>query len=244
MKNRHIIIVGDWNLLLDPCVDGRNYQHINNKKAKDSVRNLIAELDLFDIWRSENPELTKITWRRTLANKELEMGRLYVFLISVSLASYTTNQTIELGYRSDHSTITLSLAFIETPNAKTFWEFNNSLLRDKEYINIIKNTIGEVIRQYAATPYNPESVDTIPGEIYCSTINPALFWEMLLLEIRQKSILTASALKKEHNSETREVEEEVETLSENNQESSEEFIMKKEQFNNLKISEPKPWREC
>ena len=60
MKNRHVIIVRDWNLLLDPCVDGRNYQHINYKKAEDSVRNLIAELDLIDIWRSENPELTKI----------------------------------------------------------------------------------------------------------------------------------------------------------------------------------------
>ena len=34
LKNWHIIIVGDWNLLLDPCVDGRNYQHINNKKQK------------------------------------------------------------------------------------------------------------------------------------------------------------------------------------------------------------------
>ena len=84
LKNRHVIIVGDWNLLLDPSVDGRNYQHVNTKKAKDSVRNLIAELNLIDIWRSENPELTKYTWCRTLANKELKMGRLYVFLISVS----------------------------------------------------------------------------------------------------------------------------------------------------------------
>ena len=48
------------------------------------------------------------------------MGPLDFFLISVSLASNTTNQTIELGHRSDHSIITLSLAFIETPKAKHF----------------------------------------------------------------------------------------------------------------------------
>ena len=191
----------------------------------------MAELDLFDIWRSEKPELTKYTWRRNLSNKELQMGRLDFFLISVSLASNTTNQTIELGYRSDHSIITLSLAFIETPKAKTFWKFNNLLLRDKEYTKIIKNTIGEIKRQYAATPYNPGSVDTIPGE---STINPALFWEMLLLEKRQKTIFKASALKKEPNSKTRELEEALKTLSENNQESSEEFIMKKEQLENIR----------
>ena len=50
---------------------------------------------------------------------------------------------------------------------------------------------------------------------------------MLLLEIRQKSIFKASALKKERNLETRDLEEALKTLSENNQESSEEFIMKK-----------------
>ena len=57
---------------------------------------------------------------------------------------------------------------------------------------------------------------------------------MLLLEIRQQSIFKASALKKERNSKTRELEEALKTLSENNQESSEEFIMKKEQNENIR----------
>ena len=90
-------MVGDWNLLLDPCIDGRNYQHVNTKKAKDSVRNLIAGLDLVDIWRSGNSELTKFTWRRTLANKEVPTGRLDFSLISVSLATVTSYQIIEIG---------------------------------------------------------------------------------------------------------------------------------------------------
>ena len=42
------------------------------------------------------------------------------------------------------------------------------------------------------------------------------------------------ALRKERNSETRELEEALKTLSENNQESSEEFIMKKEQLENIR----------
>ena len=57
---------------------------------------------------------------------------------------------------------------------------------------------------------------------------------MLLLEIRQKSIFKASALKKERNSKMRELEEALKTLGENNQESSEEFIMKKEQLENIR----------
>ena len=32
--NNDIILVGDWNLLLDPNVDGKNYKHINNPNAR------------------------------------------------------------------------------------------------------------------------------------------------------------------------------------------------------------------
>ena len=35
--NQKMILVGDWNLLLDPEVDGKNYKHINNPKARLEV---------------------------------------------------------------------------------------------------------------------------------------------------------------------------------------------------------------
>ena len=54
------MIVGDWNLLLDPCVDGRNYPQINNKKAKDSVCNLIAELDFLTYGEAKTLNLINI----------------------------------------------------------------------------------------------------------------------------------------------------------------------------------------
>ena len=37
----NIIIVGDWNLVLDPQLDIYNYKHINNPKAKESVENMM-----------------------------------------------------------------------------------------------------------------------------------------------------------------------------------------------------------
>ena len=50
-QNHNIIIVGDWNLVLDPQLDSYNYKHINNPKAKESVENMMLELGLTDIWR-------------------------------------------------------------------------------------------------------------------------------------------------------------------------------------------------
>ena len=82
MGNDNIIVTGDFNLLLNPEVDGVNYKNINNPNARNQVIKLITELDLFDAYRCENSERRAFTWRRKLKPKEIQMGRLEFFLIS------------------------------------------------------------------------------------------------------------------------------------------------------------------
>jgi hypothetical protein len=48
------------------------------------------------------------------------------------------NCKIEPSYRSDHSMIILELEFIPFVCGKGLWKFNNSLLYDLEYSNIVK----------------------------------------------------------------------------------------------------------
>ncbi|GFO33597.1 endonuclease domain of the non-ltr retrotransposon line-1 [Plakobranchus ocellatus] len=128
MQNQNLIIVGDWNLLLDPDMDGENYLHIYNPRARQAMHKLISNLNLIDVWRDENLESKKYTWRRLLSNKSVQKGRLDLFRISESLQAYVVKPTIELGYRSDHSSITLSLKLRGVTRSKTFWKFNNTLL--------------------------------------------------------------------------------------------------------------------
>ena len=45
-QNHNVIAVGDWNLVLDPQLDCYNYKHVNNPKAKQSVDNMMSELEL------------------------------------------------------------------------------------------------------------------------------------------------------------------------------------------------------
>ena len=54
MGNKDIVINGDWNLLLDPQVDGINYKNINNPNARMKVLQVMTELNLYDVWRDEN----------------------------------------------------------------------------------------------------------------------------------------------------------------------------------------------
>ena len=49
-------MVGDWNLLLEPEIDGTNYKNVNNQNARVEVCNMLGELNLYDIWREGHPE--------------------------------------------------------------------------------------------------------------------------------------------------------------------------------------------
>jgi hypothetical protein len=74
--------------------------------------------------------------------------RLYYFLISSHLQSFINESNIGIAYRSDHSSMYLTFQFTEHKRGKGTWKFNNRLLRDDEYIKIVKYCIDEVIGQY------------------------------------------------------------------------------------------------
>ena len=201
--------MGDWNLLLDPSIGCKNCRNINNPKSKSVVNDIISSFNLYDVWRDENLDLKQYTWCRKLNNNNLQMGRLDFFLVSDSLTHYTSNEKISAGYRSDHSLISITLNFQQNYKPKTFWKFNNSLLRSQEYVDKVKETILNVKKQYAATPYNQDDIHNIDNYTLQLTINDQLFFEMVLLEIRSATISFATNKKREENKTKKELEEEI-----------------------------------
>ena len=199
-ETNNILIVGDWNLLLNPEIDGYNYKNINNPRARQEVLHIKNHFMLFDVWREENPEEKKFTWKRKLQGGELQMGRLDFFLISDNLIQLSCNENILPGYRSDHSIIELTFNFLKKASkGRTFWKFNNSLLYHKDFISEVKTTISDTKTQYAALPYNREKIMDVDNEFFQTCINPQLFLEMILLNIRSVSISFSSALRKKDN---------------------------------------------
>ena len=98
---------------------------------------------------------------------------------------------IEPSHRSGHSIVTLKIGKRRERTNRTFWKFNNSLLKDTEYVKIVKNVILETRKQYTHEP------DTDSDNDSNLSINDQLFFEMLLLEIRGKTISYSSYLKKQ-----------------------------------------------
>ena len=78
-----------------------------------------------------------------------------------------------------------------------FRKFNNSLLRDTDFVNLVKQVILHLKKQYAVPVYDKENIHMICDEDLSLMIDDQLFFEMILLEIRGNYISHASYKKKE-----------------------------------------------
>ena len=233
--NNDIIINGDWNLLLNPQIDGINYKNINNPNARMTVLRLMTEFNLYDVWREENLEKKAYTWKRKLSQGVYQMGRLDFFLVSESLLDFSREENVVAGFRSDHSATSLSLIFKKVQKGKTFWKFNSSLLKNVNYVNEIHASILSIKKQYAASPYNLESIDLIENEYFQTVLNPQLFFEILLLELRSKTIAFSSALKRKEIDRVKQLESEITNLDRSDPLGNFEVIREKQgELNNIR----------
>lgn len=118
------------------------------------------------------------------------------------------------SYRSDHCPVVLYVRTNEFLKGKGFWKFNNSLLKDKEYVYLIKEKIKNVKQQYACPVYNLENIETIDDNIQF-IISDQSFLDTLLMEIRGKSISYSTYKKKKTTEREKQLEQEILLLEQN-----------------------------
>ena len=102
----------------------------------------MSEYNLIDIFRELNPTLKKFSWKQWGSTK---FARLDFFLISDSLLPYVEKADILQTCFSDHSPILLEIDFAKFKRGRGFWKFNNSLLTDSNYVDLIKSIIKYII---------------------------------------------------------------------------------------------------
>ena len=230
---QNIIIGGDWNLVLNPQKDYYNYKNLNNPNARDIVLDIMSDLQLSDIWRDLNTEVLRYTWRRPTP---FQQSRLDFFLISENLLDSTKDADIACGYRTDHSIINITISINNDRKTKTFWKFNSSLLRDIAYVNLVKQTIQDVTKQYAALPYERENIKEIPTESIQLTISDQLFLDVLIMEIRAKTITYGINKKRQLNEREDYLEKEIQRLERevNTQNKNVELQKKKDELQEIR----------
>ena len=189
----YIIVCGDFNLVMDPDKDCSNYKNLNNPKARLVVKNIMAEYDLVDAYRNIHPDKKRYSWRR---KNPVKQARLDYFLISNSMLEIIENCDIKPSYRSDHSIIQLNIIQNMFTIGKGVWKFNNSLLSNHEYINLINTVISEEKIKYAVPVYNHNYLENPDNTNISLRIDYDTFLELLYLRIRGETIKFSSKLKR------------------------------------------------
>ena len=133
------------------------------------INSYCEDLDLIDVWRIQNPEQRRFTWRQK--NPEIQC-RLDFFLVSQCTSCNSINTDIAPGYKTDHSLVTLQISTHNNMRGRGFWKLNTSFLKDEEYIKKIQSIITQTKDEYALD----------------NTVTPNLLWEMIKMKIRETSI--------------------------------------------------------
>ena len=171
-EDKSVVIGGDFNVILDPDLDGRG----GNKKRKDSVRyveDMIIEHDLVDIWRIRNPTDTRFTWRQ---KSPLIQRRLDYWLISNDLQDDVESVEIITAIKSDHSAIALSINGLdENKRGPSFWKFNSILINDQDYCNLLRSEYKNWLEEFKEV--NDKRV----------------LWDLINYKIRQRTIICSKA---------------------------------------------------
>ena len=110
--------------------------------------------------------------------------------------------------------VDLQLDFNQVDRGVGYWKFNNSLLIDAIYVDQVKTTIREIVDRYAASPYQRSNLSDIHPKDVNFIINDQLFLEMLLMEIRTKTISYAAWKNKNSRKAESNLEKEITVLSE------------------------------
>ena len=107
-------------------------------KTLEVINSYCEDLDLIDVWRIQNPEQRRFTWRQK--NPEIQC-RLDFFLVSQCTSCNSINTDIAPGYKTDHSLVTLQISTHNNMRGRGFWKLNTVYLIPKGWRMYKENTI-------------------------------------------------------------------------------------------------------
>ena len=134
----NIIMVGDYNLVLDTNLD-RHGSSYNNKKAQMVLEQIMQELSLIDVWRVRNPNTREYSWMK--AKPQYSASRIDFGLISQGLSSNCVNVMYLPGIKTDHRAFYLAVDQIFADRGRGYWKLNNLLLQKPEFYEHMNQVI-------------------------------------------------------------------------------------------------------
>ena len=137
-----LIICGDLNTV-DNCID-RSSGVID--RSSKQFADLKSNLEVCDIWRYNHPTKSDYTYISTAETGG--KSRIDYILVSNDLLSFCKSSTIITAPVPDHRGVLLHLQSENKQRGKGYWKLNVSVLKEKKYIDGIKNLIKHTYEEY------------------------------------------------------------------------------------------------
>ena len=160
-----LIIIGDFNLVLDPKLDRtENIQY--HPKATRIIEQMMDNLDLCDPWRCKNTDSRTYSWTRKYKDR-ISGSRIDFALMTIDNVNQLMDIQYQHGYKSDHSLLILDMSITDDRRGPGLWKFNSKILHDKSFVDQCNQIIENSQALY---------VDTTPDVRWELTKNKLILW--------------------------------------------------------------------
>ena len=137
-ENSYLITLGDCNLVLDNSVDVLS-GHPHDPALVRLFNNVLNETDLYDMWRIFHGDDKAYTWCN---NRSPWVARRLDYILGNSkVVDKTISCEIVTVEKTDHRGVELDLQLDDIQRGPSYWKFNQSLLKDREYLDMINAKI-------------------------------------------------------------------------------------------------------
>ena len=155
-------------------------------RAREEFKHLIEVHELRDTFRKSSPGKKTYTWRKY--NPDLKQARLDYIFVSADILCNVQRADIVSGYRTDHSAVRIDLVVNQHERGKGWFKFNTSLLKDDEYLSIMREAVYNTLELYALPVYTREFLIEDLGQTAQFTVSLSLLWVALILQLRTQTI--------------------------------------------------------
>ena len=140
-----VVLIGDFNLVLHPEID-RTENKLYNNRAKTVLDNIITTYELTDIWRMKHPGIIEYSWFRLFP--KFTGSRIDFVLLNNSLINRNVSCEYVQGYKTDHRGVRLVQDFCKYARGPGYWKFNNLLLHDTQYLDLVRKLIQDAKKSW------------------------------------------------------------------------------------------------
>ena len=142
--NEYQVIAGDFNVVANNELDiisGNNH----STKSVNEFNNAMYSMNVFDVWRLFHPGEKAYTWCR---QNPFIARRLDYILCNTITFNSTIGCDIRTFPETDHRGVSIEIQLTDIKRGPSYWKFNDFLLRDSDFTNIMNQHISMMIDAY------------------------------------------------------------------------------------------------